>query len=82
MPSSARQLHADRRKNPEKGLVQNQHGTYVSAAKSRQAKKGPLAEWRKAAQEHGYLQSGEYRALPKKGTAAYKKIKATYEGRK
>jgi len=79
MPRSARKLHADRKKNPEKGLVQNQHGTYVSAAKSLQAKKGPLAKWRKAAQEHGYLQSGEFRALPKKDHPDYQKIKATYE---
>lgn len=42
-----------------------------------------LKAWVKAAKQHGYLKKGEnFKKMPKKGTDAYKAIKATYENMK
>ena len=33
-----------------------------------------LNKWRKAAQQEGYMQKGNFKKLPKKGSDAYKRI--------
>jgi hypothetical protein len=37
-----------------------------------------LAMWRKAVVAEGYLQKGQFKPMPKKGTAGYKAIRARY----
>lgn len=39
-----------------------------------------LAKWRAAAKAEGYMVKGAYKPLPKKGTAAYKRILKRYNG--
>lgn len=39
-----------------------------------------LRLWRETAQEHGFMQKGaKFQPMPKKGTAAYKKIRKDYD---
>ena len=56
---------------------------YISKKKQEIAQKSPaLSAWRAAAKAEGYLQKGAgFQKLPKKGTAAYERIRARYEGR-
>ncbi len=45
-------------------------------------KESGLGYWVKAAQSHGYMKKGEFKKMPKKGTAEYKKIYKTYTNMK
>ena len=51
-----------------------------SEAKKNQAKKNGLGAWRQACVKHGYMvKGGAFKPVPKKGTAEYKKIRATFD---
>ena len=52
-----------------------------SEAKSRQARQSPaLSAWRRACKAKGYYNpGGPFKALPKKGTAAYKDLYEEYQ---
>ena len=57
------------------GKGKNKHNRYVSTKKRSLAKRNSaLTAWVKAAKSEGYLQKGNFKPLPKKGTAAYNRI--------
>ena len=60
-------------------LKYNSKNRIVSAAKSDNARSGPLAVWRKVCAD--YLQGGEFTKIPMKGTAAYNKLIMEYHSR-
>lgn len=72
-------------KSPKKASTKTASKT-ASKKKSSGKKRGnskALALWRKIAQEQGYLLPGDnFKRLPKKGTAAYNKLKAAYDAAK
>ena len=58
-------------------------GVFRSKKKSEGAKRksSALSRWRDAAKAEGYLKKGSFKRLPKKGTAAHKRIQERYRKR-
>lgn len=50
-----------------------------SKSKSRRKANPHLKAWVKAAQAEGFMKKGDFKPLPKKGSPAYKRIRARYE---
>jgi hypothetical protein len=76
------------RKSPKKRVARKSPKKKVArkSPKKRVARKSPKKKsggrrkkstWVKACQKHGYLKKGSFKPIPKKGSAAYKKIKAS-----
>ena len=56
---------------------------YVSKKKHSAAKKNKgIGNWTKALKMHGYFKKGSFKPAPKKGTAEYRKVRATYDSMK
>jgi len=51
--------------------------TKTKAASSK--KLSPIQMWVKAAKSEGFMVAGQHKKLPLKGTASYKRIRATYD---
>lgn len=60
-------------------LIRNNKNRIVSAAKSENARSGPLAIWREVCA--AYLQGNKFKKIPMKGTSAYNELMAEYHSR-